>query len=86
MNPENGVLSFRISNTVVGARFSAGQFDDCMNWGIWTADEHYPKFMHLIYGDYTVDEVLEEKKKPQLRLVEKTEEQGELFEGDGVQG
>jgi hypothetical protein len=80
MNPENGSLSFRISYTVKGSRFSMGQFDDFMSWGIWTADEHYPKFMQLIYGDYTVDEVLEEKKKPHLRLVEKTEEQGELFE------
>jgi hypothetical protein len=82
MNPENGVLSYRISHTVRGSRFSTAQFEDCMNWGIWTADEHYSKFMYLIYGDYTVDEVLEEKKRPQLRLVEKTEEQGELFEED----
>jgi hypothetical protein len=86
MNPESGSLSFRISYTVKGSRFSMAQFDDFMNWGIWTADEHYPKFMHLIYGDYTVDEVMAEKKKPQLRLVEKTEEQGELFEEDEVQG
>ena len=82
MNPNNGVLSFRISYTVKGSPFSMGQFDDFLNWGIWTADEHYPKFMHLIYGDYTVDEVMEEKKRPQLRLVEKTEEQVELFEED----
>ena len=82
MNPESGSLSLRISYTVKGSHFSMGQFDDFLNWGIWTADEHYPKFMHLIYGDYTVDEVLEEKKKPQLRLVEKTEEQVELFEED----
>ena len=66
MNPENGFLSYRISCTVKGTRFSAAHFEDCMNWGIWNADEHYLKFMHLIYGDYTVDEVLEEKKKPQL--------------------
>jgi hypothetical protein len=38
--------------------------------------------MSLIYGDYTVDEVLAGKEKPQLRLVEKAEEQGELFEED----
>jgi hypothetical protein len=55
-----------------------------MNSGIWTADEHYPKFMYLIYGDRTVDEVLEGKEKPQLKLVEKTEEESEIFEEDGV--
>jgi hypothetical protein len=82
MNPENGTLSYRISYTVKGTRFFMAHFEDCMNWGIWNADEHYLKFMHLIYGDYTVDEVLAEKKKPPLRLVEKTEEQGELFEED----
>ena len=82
MDPEDGSLFFRISVNVTGTRFSAGQFDSFINSGIWKADEHYPKFMHLIYGDYTVDEVLEEKKKPQLRLVEKTEEQGELFKED----
>jgi hypothetical protein len=38
--------------------------------------------MTVIYGDHTVDEVLEGKEKPQLRLVEKVEEQGELFEED----
>jgi hypothetical protein len=86
MNPESGALCFRISYTVKGSRFFREQFDDLVTWRIWTADEHYPKFMHLIYGDYTVDEVMEEKKKPQLRLVEKTEEQGELFEEDEVQG
>jgi hypothetical protein len=82
MDPSNGGLAFRISTSVNGARFSMSQFDSMMNCGVWRADEHYPKFMYLIYGDYTVDEVLEEKKKPQLRLVEKTEEQGELFEED----
>jgi len=40
--------------------------------------------MHLIYGDYTVEEVLEEKKKPQLRLVEKTEEEGDVLEEEGL--
>ena len=84
MGPEDGALSFRISVNVTGTRFSMGQFDSFMNSGVWTADEYYPKFMYLIYGDYTVDEVMEEKKKPQLRLVEKTEEQAELFEEDEV--
>jgi hypothetical protein len=82
MNPDNGTLSFRISYTVKGSRFSMGQFDDFINWGIWRADEHYTKFMSLIYGDHTVDEVLEGKEKPQLRLVEKLEGQGELFVED----
>ena len=59
-----------------------GQFDSFIGWGIWTADDYYPKFMSLIYGSHTVDEVLEDKAKPQLRLVEKAEEQGELFEED----
>ena len=82
MNPESGGLALRISVSVDGTRFSVGQFDSSINWGIWAADEFYPKFMSVIYGDYTVDEVLEGKEKPQLRLVEKAEEQGELFEED----
>jgi len=77
-------MRFRISVSVKGARFSMEQFDSFMNAGIWTADEYYPKFMYLIYGDRTVDEVLEEEPRPQLRLVQKTEEQGELFEEDEV--
>jgi len=84
MDPADGVLSFRISVSVQGTRFSMGQFDSFMNSGVWTADEYYPKFMYLIYGDRTVDEVLEEQPRPQLRLVQKTEEQGELFEEDGA--
>ena len=72
----------RISASVEGTRFAVGQFDSSLNWGIWTADESYPKFMSLIYGDYTVNQVLEGTDKPQLRLVEKSEEQGELFEED----
>ena len=84
MNPESGVLALRISYRIDGTRFSMELFDSIMNMGVWRADKYYPKFMHLIYGDYTVDEVLEEKKKPQLRLVEKIEEQGELFEEDEV--
>ena len=82
MNPVDGGLAFRISASVTGTRFSTGHFESLWNWGIWRADEHYPKFMSLIYGDQTVDEVLEGKEKPQLRLVEKAEEQGELFEED----
>jgi len=84
MSPENGILSLRISYTVRGSRFSKDQFDDFMNWGIWTADEHYPKFMHLIYGDYTVYEVLEEKIRPKLRLVQKLEEENDVLEEDGL--
>ena len=84
MDPANGGLAFRISASVNGTHFSMAQFDSMMNWGVWRADEHYPKFMSLIYGNYTVDEVLEGKEKPQLRLVQKTEEQGELFEEDEV--
>ena len=84
MSPENGILSLRISYTVKGSRFSKEQFDDFMNWGIWTADEHYPKFMHLIYGDYTVWEVLEEKIRPKLRLVQKLEEENDVLEEDGL--
>lgn len=82
MNPEDGNLAYRISLSVKGTRFSMGQFDSFIGWGIWTADDYYPKFMSLIYGSHTVDEVLEDKAKPQLRLVEKAEEQGELFEED----
>jgi hypothetical protein len=82
MNPEDGLLVFRISVNVRGTRFSMGQFDNFMQAGIWTADEYYPMFMSLTYGNYTVDEVLEGTEKPNLRLVEKTEEQGELFEED----
>ena len=82
MNPIDGGLAFRISASVTGTRFSTDYFESLWNWGIWRADEHYPKFMSLIYGSYTVDEVLEDKAKPQLRLVEKAEEQGELFEED----
>ena len=84
MSPEDAILSLRISYTVKGSRFSKEQFDDFMNWGIWTADEHYPKFMHLIYGDYTVYEVLEEKIKPKLRLVQKLEEENDVLEEDGL--
>jgi hypothetical protein len=84
MNPVDGNLAFRISSSINGMRFSVEYFDSLMNWGVWRADEHYPKFMSLIYGSYTVDEVLEDKKRPQLRLVEKAEEQGELFEEDGA--
>ena len=84
MNSEDGGLAFRISASVTGTRFSKDNFESLWNWGIWRADEHYPKFMSLIYGDHTVDEVLEGKEKPQLRLVEKTEEQAELFEEDGA--
>ncbi|KPK14241.1 MAG: hypothetical protein AMK69_29215 [Nitrospira bacterium SG8_3] len=61
MNPEDGGLAFRISASVTGTRFSTGYFESLWNWGIWRADEHYPKFMSLIYGDHTVDEVLEGK-------------------------
>jgi hypothetical protein len=82
MDPEDGFLSFRIAVSVKGARFSMAQFESFMNSGIWTADQHYPKFMYLIYGDHTVDEVLEEEPRPRLRLVQKTEEQAELFEED----
>jgi len=84
MDPEDGLLTFQIGVSVTGTRFSMGQFDSFMNSGIWTADEHYQKFMYLIYGDRTVDEVLEGKEKPQLKLVEKTEEESEIFEEDGV--
>jgi hypothetical protein len=84
MDREDGVLSFRISVNVTGTRFSMTQFDSFMNSGVWTADEYYPKFMYLIYGDRTVDEVLEEEPRPRLRLVQKTEEQAELFEEDEV--
>ena len=83
MDPESGSLLFRISVEVTGTSFSAGQFDSFINSGIWNADEHYPKFMHLIYGSETVDEVLEGKEKPQLRLVEKTDEESETLEEEG---
>ena len=71
MNPEDGGLAFRISASVTGTRFSKDHFESLINYGVWRADEHYPKFMSLIYGDQTVDEVLESKDKPQLRLVDK---------------
>jgi len=81
-NPVDGGLAFRISASLTGRRYSRDHFESLWNWGIWRADEHYPKFMSLIYSDHTVDEVLAGKEKPQLRLVEKTEEQGELLEED----
>ena len=80
MYPEGGLLVFRISVNVTGTRFSMGQFDSFIQAGIWTTDEYYPKFMALIYGGDTVDQVLEGKERPQLRLAEKAEEQGALAE------
>jgi hypothetical protein len=84
MNPEDGRLALRISYSVNGTGFSKDQFDSSIGWGVWTADDHYQKFMSLIYSNYTVDEVLEGRGKPQLKLVEKPQEQGELFEEDGA--
>jgi hypothetical protein len=80
MYPEGGLLVFRISVNVTGTRFSMGQFDSFIQAGIWTTDEYYPKFMALIYGGDTVDQVLEGKERPQSRLAEKAEEQGALAE------
>ena len=80
MYPEGGLLVFRISVNVMRTRFSMGQFASFMQAGIWTTDEYYPKFMALIYGGDTLDQVLEGKESPQLRLVEKAEEQGVLAE------
>ena len=83
MYPEGGLLVFRISVNVTGTRFSMGQFDSFIQAGIWTTDEYYPKFMALIYGGDTVDQVLEGKERPQSRLVEKTEEESEILEEEG---
>ena len=83
MYPEGGLLVFRISVNVTGTRFSMGQFDSFMQAGFWTADEYYPKFMALIYGSDTVDHVLEGKERPRLRLVEKSEEESEIYEEEG---
>lgn len=86
MNPDDGTLALRISYSVKGTRFSREQFDSSIGWGVWTADDHYQKFMSLIYGNFTVDQVMSDKCQPQLSLVEKRKDQGELFEGDGVHG
>jgi hypothetical protein len=84
MHPDNGTLAFRLALPMTAERFSLALFADLLRKGSSVANENHPKFMNMIYGDYTAVEVPEEKKKPQLRLVEKTEEQGELFEEDGV--
>ena len=56
--------------------------DNLMGRGIYLADEHYPKFMSLIYGNWSVDEVLEGKGQPQLHVVGSSEEREEIEASD----
>jgi hypothetical protein len=74
INQKSGALSFRINISVKYFPFSKRYFDNLLGWGNYSADEHYPKFMSLIYGGWTVDEVLEGKGVPGLQLVKSPEE------------
>jgi hypothetical protein len=78
MNANDGSLSYRISLPVKHLPFSKKHFEELIWRGMFAADEEYPKFMSLIYGGWTVDEVLEGKGQPYLQVVSPSEEAEEV--------
>jgi hypothetical protein len=82
MNHEDGSLIFRISAPLFAANFVHDQLDNIFGVGLSAADEEYPKFMSLIYGNCTVEEVLEGEEQHQLRIVNSPDEREGSREAD----
>jgi len=70
MDPEDGFLIFRISVPISDTDFVNERLDKVFGVGLCAADEEYPKFMSVIYGEPTAGEVLEGKGQPQLKIVD----------------
>lgn len=75
MNPEDGGLMFRISLPLFTSNLVHEQLDEIFGIGLSAADEEYPKFMSLIYGSCSVEEVLEGKGQHQLRIVNSSKQE-----------
>jgi hypothetical protein len=74
MYHEDGSLLFNTAEPIYDLKLIPVQLNALIGRGSSAADDHYPKFMHLIYGDFTVKQAMENNARPHLKLVYPCEE------------